>query len=83
MEDPYSFDWIALWPLIAVAFSRNDLSRAIDYARALFVEHQHPLPEKLAGATQKAIENWEIKQPEKARADLERAIQTATEFGQL
>jgi len=83
MEDPYSFDWIALWPLIAVAFSQNDLSRAIDYARALFVEHQRPLPEKLAGATQKAIENWEIKQPEKARADLERAIQTATEFGQL
>jgi predicted ATPase/class 3 adenylate cyclase len=83
MEDPYSLDWMALWPLIAVAFGRNDIAQAIDYARGMLVEQQRPLPEKLAAATQKAIESWEANQLQIARADLERAIQTATEFGQL
>jgi class 3 adenylate cyclase len=83
MEDPYSFDWMALWPLIAVAFSRSDVACAIDHTRALLVEDQHPLPERLAAATQRAIESWENNQPEKARADLEHALQTAQELGQL
>ncbi len=83
MEDPYSYDWMALWPLIAVAFGRNDIARAVDYARALLVESQHPLPEKLAAATQKAIASWHGNQSQIARADLERAIQIATEYGQL
>jgi len=83
MEDPYSFDWMALWPLIAVASGRNDIARAIDHARALLVEHQHPLPEKLTAATQKAIESWQGNQSQIARTDLERAIQTAIGFGQL
>ena len=82
MEDPYSLDWMALWPLIAVASSRN-IVRAIDYARALLVEHQRPLPEKLAAATEKAIESWEKGEGESARDDLARAIQIATECGQL
>jgi len=30
MDDPYSFDWMALWPLIAIAFARQDIARAID-----------------------------------------------------
>jgi hypothetical protein len=83
MEDPYSFDWMALWPLIAVAFSRSDVACAIDYTRALLVEDQHPLPERLASITQKAIESWQTSQPEKARTDLERAMQMAQEVGQL
>ena len=83
MEDPYSYDWMALWPLIAVAFSRNDVARAIDHARALFVESQHPLPEKLATATQKAINSWEKGEAESVRKDLARAIETAHEAGYL
>jgi predicted ATPase/class 3 adenylate cyclase len=83
MEDPYSFDWMALWPLIALAFSRKEVSRAIDYARALLVEHQHPLPERLTAATQKAIASWEAGQAAIAHTDLEQAIQVAQELGQL
>jgi hypothetical protein len=82
MEDPYSFDWAALWPLIAVAFSRNDIACAIEHTRALFVENQHPLPQKLASITQEAIQSWE-NNPETAHADLEHALQTAQELGQL
>ena len=83
MEDPYSFDWMALWPLVAVASSRNDVAGAIDYARALLVEHQHPLPEKLAAATQKAIESLEKGEGESVRDDLACAIQIANEGGQI
>jgi class 3 adenylate cyclase/tetratricopeptide (TPR) repeat protein len=83
MEDPYSFDWMALWPLIALAFSRKDIARAIDYARGLLAEQQHPLPEPLTATTQKAIESWENNQPEKASLDLELALQMAEKFGQL
>jgi len=83
MEDPYSFDWMALWPLIALAFSRKDIACAIDHARGLLVEQQHPLPQPLTAATQKAIESWENNQPEKASLDLELALQTAEKFGQL
>jgi len=83
MEDPYSFDWMALWPLIAIHFAKNDVAGAIEYMKALLNPKQHPLPEKLAAATQAAIASWQDSQSQKARTDLERAIQTATEFGQL
>lgn len=45
MENPYSFDWMPLWPLIAIAFARKDFSPAIEYARGLPHENQHPLAE--------------------------------------
>jgi hypothetical protein len=83
MEDPYSFDWTALWPLIALALSRDDVACGIDYARGLLTENQHPLPETLTAATQKAIESWENNQPAKARLDLGLALQIAETFGQL
>jgi hypothetical protein len=47
------------------------------------VEHQHPLPEKLAAATQKAIESWEKGEGESVRDDLACAIQIANECGQI
>ncbi len=83
MEDPYSLDWIALLPLIAVALHRDDVASAIDFARGLFAEGQHPLPEKLIAAMQRAIESWENNQFEQARADLERALGEAREVGRL
>jgi hypothetical protein len=83
MEDPYGFDWMALWPLIAAALGQNDVGQAIEYARALLIERQHPLPQELAAITQKAIQSWQNNQPERARADIERAVQIAHEFGQL
>jgi class 3 adenylate cyclase len=83
MEDPYGFDWMALWPLIAIHFAKNDIAGAIEHTKGLFNPKQHPLPEKLAAATQAAIASWQDSQSQKARSDLERAIETATEFGQL
>ncbi len=83
MENPYSFDWMALWPLLAVALGRNDVASAIEHARGMLVEAQHPPPEKLAAATQKAIESWEKGEGESARDALARAIEAAHEVGYL
>jgi hypothetical protein len=38
MDDPYGFDWMALWPLIAIALHRQDSSAAIGFARGLLAE---------------------------------------------
>jgi hypothetical protein len=57
MDDPYGFDWMALWPLIAIALHRQDSSAAIGFARGLLAENQHPLPETLLNAVQKACDH--------------------------
>ena len=57
MDDPYGFDWMALWPLIAIALHRQDSSAAIGFARGLLAENQHPLPETLLNAVQKACDD--------------------------
>jgi len=55
MADPYGFDWMALWPLIAVAHAERNFDEAVTRLRALFGPNQHPLPEEVTLAVQKAI----------------------------
>jgi tetratricopeptide (TPR) repeat protein len=83
MEDPYGFDWMALWPLITLALKRKEDARAIDHARALLVETQHPLPDKLETMVRKALSEWDNKQAVAARRELEHALHLAQELGQL
>ena len=59
MEDPMSFDWVALWPLIGVLHARGSVAEAITVARGLFQDGQHPLAEELMVATEKAIQAWD------------------------
>jgi len=51
MPDPYGVDWMALWPLIAIALNRKDVVYAVELLRGLLNENQHPMPEKLCVAT--------------------------------
>jgi hypothetical protein len=40
-----TLDWMALWPLIAIALHRQNSSAAIAFGRrGLLAENQHPLP---------------------------------------
>jgi class 3 adenylate cyclase/tetratricopeptide (TPR) repeat protein len=83
MEDPYGFDWMALWPLIAVAQSEGDIDAAVIHLRALFGPNQHPLPDQLSAVARQTIAAWE-KKDEKGTIDaLTKAMATAHEFGQL
>ena len=80
---PYGVDWMALWPLIAIALDQNNLAQAIEHARALFGPNQHPLPPELMVITQKAIAAWQKNAREIARTDLEQAVQVAHKVAQL
>jgi class 3 adenylate cyclase/tetratricopeptide (TPR) repeat protein len=83
MEDPYGFDWMALWPLIAVAQSEGDIDAAVTHLRALFGPNQHPLPDQLSAVARQTIDAWE-KKDEKGTIDaLTNAMAKAHELGQL
>jgi class 3 adenylate cyclase len=80
MEDPYSMDWMALWPLIAIAFARKDIAGAIKFANGLLEENQHPPPENLSAVVRKACEEWQNGVQEKAASSLAEAIKIAKEL---
>ena len=80
MEDPYSMDWMALWPLIAIAFARKNIPRAIEFANGLLEENQHPPPEKLSVVVRKACEKWQNGVEEEAGSALAESIQIAKEL---
>jgi class 3 adenylate cyclase len=80
MDDPYCFDWMALWPLIAIALHRRDSSAAIGCARGLLAENQHPLPETLLNGVRKACDQWQNGAREIATADLVSAMGVAREL---
>ncbi|MBA2622699.1 MAG: AAA family ATPase [Chthoniobacterales bacterium] len=82
MDDPYGFDWMALWPLAAVAFQQGRLGDMIEHLRALFGPNQHPLPDDLEAATRRAITAGE-RDREAAKTDLECALRAAREARQL
>ncbi len=83
MDDPYGFDWMALWPLIAIALHRQDSSAAIGFARGLLAENQHPLPEKLLNAIRQACDKRQNGVQENATADLVSAMGLARELSYL
>jgi ATP/maltotriose-dependent transcriptional regulator MalT len=80
MNDPYSMDWMALWPLITIAFARKDISRAVELATGLLEENQHPPPEGLSAVVRKACEEWQNGVQEETAADLAEAIKIAEEL---
>ena len=83
MDDPYGFDWMALWPLIAIALHRQDSNAAIGFARGLLTKNQHPLPETLLNAIRKACDEWQNGVQENATADLISAMGLARELRYL
>jgi hypothetical protein len=83
MDDPYGFDWMALWPLIAIALRRQDGGAAIGIARRLLVENQHPSSEKLLNVIRKACDEWQNGAQENATVSLALAMGLARELSYL
>jgi adenylate cyclase len=77
MEDPYSFDWMALFPLMAAAIARNQIEHAIKFADGLFSENQHPINDEVMAATKQAIHSWKNGDGVLAESQLGTALQTA------
>ncbi|MFL6515407.1 MAG: ATP-binding protein [Chthoniobacterales bacterium] len=82
MEDPYGVDWEALLPLIAIATAEQRWDEAIEYARGLFGENQHPIPPSLDEAARLTVDVPATDTLNKKEA-LEHLIKTAVEIGYL
>jgi tetratricopeptide (TPR) repeat protein len=83
MSDPYGVDWEAILPLVGAALAERRLDDAIEHARGLFRENQHPIPPVLAAAARDAIEGAKTKTSTEKQASLERMIEVARDIGYL
>ena len=77
MDDPYSFDWMALWPLIATAVTRDDIDAAVALAQGLFLENQHPLHDEVMSVTRQAVDGFGKGDAAACLAQMKIAIETA------
>ena len=77
MDDPYSFDWMALFPLMATALARKEIERSVKLAEGLFPDSQHPIDEEVLSATQQAIDSWKNDDAALEESKMKEALQTA------
>jgi eukaryotic-like serine/threonine-protein kinase len=73
----YPCDWMAIWPLVAIAVERHEVSPAVGLARELLAASQSPLPPELAKLAREAIGSEEAGQSEQAGLTLARALDVA------
>ena len=79
----YPLQWLAHWPLLAVALKTDGLPDAVDAARSMLDTGQQKLPDVVEEALQTAVAAWEDGDHEKAREAFGRAIAAARERGYL
>jgi DNA-binding SARP family transcriptional activator len=83
---PFMFQWLALWPLVAVTLESGVSARigeAADYARQLLHPTQQRLPQALAAPLEAATRAWETGDAEGALTCLREAVSLAGELGYL
>ncbi len=74
------FQWVAFWPLIAVAVQEGQISPAIDYVRRLLDPAQQPLPEALTDLLERAVQAWGKGETETVHRYLEESIVVAQQM---
>jgi tetratricopeptide (TPR) repeat protein len=80
---PNSIQWPALFLLLAITLTRNEIAAAIDFARKLLDPIQQRLPDALEAPLNGAIEAWESEHQDSARTYLQQAVALAQEIGYL
>jgi tetratricopeptide (TPR) repeat protein len=80
---PYPMEWLARWPLLAVALEQGRPSDAADQARAMLDPAQQRLPDAVAAVLEKAVRAGEGAAPESAEGYLRQAMALAGEMGYL
>ena len=79
----YWYDWMALWPMTAVAAGRDEWEGAITNLRGMLSPDQQPLPEPLRNAVFETIEAWDAGRADDVRRRLNVAIKIARERSYL
>jgi class 3 adenylate cyclase/tetratricopeptide (TPR) repeat protein len=79
----YPFDWMALWPLLAMALASQRIQQAAEYARGMLPPPQQLLQEPLRTIVENAVHAWDAGQPAETEEQLRRAMHAASELGYL
>jgi class 3 adenylate cyclase/tetratricopeptide (TPR) repeat protein len=79
----YPFDWMALWPLIAIAVGSQQIEQAADYARRLLAPPQQPLQQPARTLAEDAVHARDAGQLAQAEELLHRAVRAAGDLGYL
>jgi DNA-binding SARP family transcriptional activator len=74
---PYSFHWMALWPLIQVALVKNQLAEAIDFAREMFGPDQQVLDPEIEPLLKASLAAWDAGNCKEAHHYIQQALATA------
>ncbi len=79
----YWYDWMALWPMAAVAAGRGEWDDAVSHLRSMLAAGQQPLPEPLRDAVSETIEAWDEGRADEGRRRLDIAFGVARERSYL
>ena len=79
----YFFDWMALWPLVAIALASQHIEQAAEYARGMLPPPQQLLQEPARTLAQDAVHAWDAGQPAETEELLRRAVRAAGDLGYL
>jgi tetratricopeptide (TPR) repeat protein len=79
----YFYDWMALWPLLAMALASGRIEEAVAYARGMLPPPQQLLQEPVRTLVDSAVHAWEKGQPAETEELLDRAVQAAADLGYL
>jgi len=79
----YVFDWMALWPLLAMALASQRIEQAAECARGMLPAPQQPLQEPARTLVDSAVHAWDNGQPAETEELLHRAVQAAADLGYL
>jgi eukaryotic-like serine/threonine-protein kinase len=79
----YIFDWMGLWPMVAIALASGRVEEAAEYARRMLPPPQQLLQEPAQTLVDSAVHAWDAGQAAEAEGLLRRAVRTAGDLGYL
>jgi class 3 adenylate cyclase/tetratricopeptide (TPR) repeat protein len=79
----YFYDWMALWPLLAMALAAGRIEEAAQCARGMLPSPQQQLQEPLRSLVEEAVHVWDAGQPDESADLLRRALRAAGDLGYL
>jgi class 3 adenylate cyclase/tetratricopeptide (TPR) repeat protein len=79
----YFFDWMALWPLVAIALGSGRIEQAVEHARGMLHPPQQLLQEPVRTMADDAVHGWDSGDPAEAEELLCQAVRAASDLGYL
>jgi class 3 adenylate cyclase/tetratricopeptide (TPR) repeat protein len=79
----YFYDWMALWPLLAIALAAQRPDQAVEYARRMLPRPQQLLQQPVRTFIETAVHAWDKGQPAESEAQLRSAVRAASDLGYL